>query len=78
LFIEAVKLVEQANSAQKGLEAARNWILGIELMTLDVRSLNGIGPLYEQDWKQLRNTSAFRSMLAAQPSRKPTGDVPGR
>jgi hypothetical protein len=65
LFVRAVTLLEESRDKKAGLEAARSWIRSVDLATRDVRSLQGVGPIYEVEWNELRNTSAFRALPKA-------------
>lgn len=78
IFAHAVSILEGKVGRKSSLEAAKDWIRSLDLLTYDVRQLDGVGPGYEAEWLRLRETPEIKALVARQGERIGVGNqTPG-
>lgn len=60
IFARAVEIIEETKG-RRGFAAAKEWIDSLDLEKLDVRQLPGIGPKFEEEWRELVQQGRIRS-----------------
>lgn len=63
IFEHAVRILEGKAGPRRSMEAAMQWIDSLDLLTMDVSQLYGIGPIYESEWRSLVQVPANRALL---------------
>lgn len=63
IFRHAVEILEGKHGKSRSFAAAKSWIESLDLRTFDVRSLYGVGPFAESDWKDLLRNTTFVAQL---------------
>jgi hypothetical protein len=66
IFAHAVAILEGKAGRARSLNAAKNWIQSLDLLTYDVRQLDGVGPLNGAEWLRLRETPEIKALVAGQ------------
>jgi hypothetical protein len=74
IFAHAIAILEGKAGRRCSLDAAKDWIRGIDLLTCDVRQLDGVGPVYGAEWLRLRETAEIRALVARQREQAEAGD----
>lgn len=46
------------------MDAAKEWIASLNLSTMDVRQLPGVGPLHSDEWKRLAEAPEFQAEVS--------------
>lgn len=62
IFEHAVRILEGKAGNSRSIQTAMEWIDSLDLLTLDVRQLYGVGPLYESQWKALLQDPNYQDL----------------
>jgi hypothetical protein len=63
IFEHAARILEGKAGRRRSMEAAKQWIDSLDLLTMDVTQLYGIGPVFESEWKSLIQDPASQALL---------------
>lgn len=63
IFEHAVRILEGKAGRRSSMEAAKEWVDGLDLLTMDVSQLHGIGPVYVSEWMSLLQDPVRRALL---------------
>jgi hypothetical protein len=66
IFAYAVEILEGKHGAKRSLEAAKQWIIALDLATFDVRQLRGVGPKFSAEWAAMLEERAIQAMISDQ------------
>jgi hypothetical protein len=64
IFRRAVDILEGKAGPHRGMEAAKQWVDSLDLLTMDVCQLYGVGPLYESEWALLLQDPEKRALIS--------------
>ncbi len=64
IFEHAVRILEGRAGPRHSMEAAKQWVDSLDLLTMDVRQLYGVGPLYESEWKAMLQDPAKQALIS--------------
>jgi hypothetical protein len=66
IFAHAVEILEGKHGPNQSLEAAKQWIGGLDLTEFDVQQLHGVGPTSAVEWAAMLETPVIQSVISQQ------------